>query len=99
MESIVDDQIDMIIDTNNYDLAFTTIKEILSKQTPIYAKLPESFKSLINNTEISREEKTLIVDKFKTIFSYDIYLSDGRNDGSNLATLIGERKDTYKRIT
>jgi hypothetical protein len=49
--------------------------------------------------DLSHNEQILIVDKFKTIFSYITYLSDGKNDGKNLSELISStRKNVYTKM-
>ena len=90
MESILDAWSDAIINTKDYDIAFAKLKNIL-KNNSWYATLPDDFKTLIEST-LSKNEKMLIVDKFKTIFSYVVELTNWTNDGANL-----ERKITYER--
>lgn len=80
---------DSFIDSTDYTAAFTSLKEILAKNTE-YDKLTD-LKALIEKTDLTANEKMLIVDKFKTIFSYITYLTDGKYDGANLATLISQR--------
>ena len=96
MESILDAWSDAIINTKDYDTAFTKLKDIL-KHNPKYTTLPDDFKTLIEST-LSKNEKMLIVDKFKTIFSYITILTDGMNDWANLSTLISWRKNIYKTM-
>ena len=49
-------------------------------------------KALIEKTDLTANERMLIVDKFKTIFSYLIYLSNGKLDGADLADLINNHR-------
>lgn len=93
MESIVGIWLDAFIDATDYASAFTVLKRILSKN-PKYDQLPD-LKSLIEKPDLSVNERILIVDKFKTIFSYITYLSDGKADGSNLSALITRRWSIY----
>jgi len=55
-------------------------------------------KALIEKPYLSAIEKILIVDKFKTIFSYILNLTDGKEDGQNLAALADHRGSTYKTM-
>lgn len=87
---------DAFIDADNYDAAFTTLKSILATNNE-YKKMSD-LKSLMESTTLSPDEKIFIVDKFKTIFSYITYLSDGKNDGQNLAALIAGRKEVYTKM-
>lgn len=86
---------DDFIDANNYDTAFSTLKNILNKNAE-YTKLVDL--KILMESDLSANEKMLIVDKFKTIFSYIVYLSDGKNDGTNLSALISSRKNAYKNM-
>ena len=86
---------DAFIDANNYDTAFSTLKNILETNNE-YTKLPQ-LKSLMESN-LSYNEKIFIVDKFKTIFSYITYLSDGKQDGQNLSALISQRRDIYTKM-
>jgi hypothetical protein len=86
MESIVDPGLDAFISDDNYTTAFTKLEEILAKNMK-YSELTD-LKALIEKEDLSADEKTLIVDKFKTIFSYITYLTDGKADGTNLSVLI-----------
>jgi hypothetical protein len=51
------------------------------------------------DSDLTANEKMLIVDKFKTIFSYVLTLSDGKYDGANLAVEIGKRNTQYTKMT
>ncbi len=93
MESIVDKNIDSFINATDYGNAFEALKKILTTNKK-YNELPD-LKALIERTDLTPNEKMLIVDKFKTIFSYVIELTDGKNDGKKLSSLISVRKLTY----
>jgi len=98
MESIVDPWLDAVIDATDYATAFEKIKSIVINN-PRYAELPNDFKTFIEKKDLSADEKMIIVDKFKTIFSYLTYLTNGKNDGNDLNALINNhRKDTYKKM-
>lgn len=97
MESIVDPGLDAFISDDNYTTAFTKLEEILAKNMK-YSELTD-LKALIEKEDLSADEKTLIVDKFKTIFSYITYLTDGKADGTNLSVLINAfRWIEYKKL-
>jgi hypothetical protein len=93
MESIVDAPLGEFIDATDYTKAFDSLKNILATNKK-YNELPD-LKSLIERTDLTPNEKMLIVDKFKTIFSYVLELTDGTNDGKKLSSLISVRKLTY----
>lgn len=96
MKYIVDDWLDHFINADNYDKAFTTLKSILENNNE-YKNLPNLISLMESN--LSYDEKIFIVDKFKTIFSYITYLSNGKKDGQNLSALIiNKRKNAYTRI-
>ncbi|MEI6118269.1 MAG: hypothetical protein WCP92_03325 [bacterium] len=79
---------DTFIDATDYATAFTNLQNILDKNTK-YSELIQ-LKTLMEGT-LTAAEKMLIVDKFKTIFSYITYLTDGKADGTNLSTEIKRR--------
>ena len=89
MESVLDTGLDSFIDAPDYTKAFDILKKILTKN-PKYDELTD-LKTLIEKPDLSSEEIMLIVDKFKTIFSYITYLSDEKSDGTNLSALISTR--------
>ena len=94
MESIVDPWLDAFIDATDYTTAFGKLQEILDKNEK-YKELT-NLKLLIEKKDLLDNEKMLIVDKFKTIFSYMTYLTNGKDDVKNLNDLINDhRKDTY----
>ena len=97
MESAVSTWLDSFIDATDYTTTFTALKAILAKNAK-YDELTD-LKALIEKTDLTANERMLIVDKFKTIFSYLIYLSNGKLDGADLADLINNHRWTrYKRI-
>ena len=97
MESIVDAPLGDFIDATDYIKAFDSLKKILATNKK-YNELTD-LKSLMERTDLTPNEKMLIVDKFKTIFSYIIELTDGKNDGQKLYALITTtRKSAYTKI-
>lgn len=94
MVSAVDAGLDEFIDATDYNKAYTTLIAILEKNVN-YANLTE-VKNLIDSKTLTDADKAFIVDKFKAVFSYLIYLTDGTNDWANLVTEIGRRWNTYK---
>ncbi len=95
MESAVDVWLDTFIDATDYATAFTNLQNILDKNTK-YSELIQ-LKTLMEGT-LTAAEKMLIVDKFKTIFSYITYLTDGKADGTNLSTEIKRRWKIYQTM-
>lgn len=95
MESIVDTNLDSFIDKNDYAKAFTILKTILESNAN-YANYP-ALKTLIDSN-LSSTDKALIVDKFKTIFSYILVLTDGKIDGRDVATTANGRGEGYRTI-
>jgi len=96
MESIVDTWVDSFLDAHDYETAFTTLKKLLAKNAK-YDELPE-LKQLIERPDLSANEKMLIVDKFKTIFSYITILTNGKWDWQDLNKLIEKRKNIYQTM-
>ena len=96
MESIVDAWIDGVIDTSDYNSAFTNINQILQKNKKSYTEMTE-LQWLMNKTDLSLEEKKYIVDMFKATFSYIPTLTDGKEkDWATLKYLIWRRWNIYK---
>ncbi len=95
MESSLNTWFDSFIGELEYDDAFSNLKQILESH-PQYNTLTD-LKNLINSAQ-SIEEKMLIVDKFKTIFSYIIELTDGKNDYNDLMQNIKIRGLHYKTM-
>ena len=83
---------DAFINSTDYATAFGKLKTILVNHSK-YKDLTD-LKTLIDNTT-SNEQKILIVDKFKTIFSYITNLTDGNADGTNLKNIISHRDNLY----
>ncbi len=96
MESAVDAWLDEFINATDYNAAYTTLIKILEKNSN-YANLTE-VKNLIESNTLTDADRAFIVDKFKAIFSYIIYLTDGINDGANLTATVNGRKDIYKKM-
>ncbi len=92
MENIVDTQLDAFIDNNDYDNAFSNLKTILENNAK-YTDFPD-LKALIDSP-LSDYEKVIIVDKFKTIFSYILILTDGKIDGANVYAYARDRGTFY----
>lgn len=95
MKSIVDTNLDSFIDETDYSATFTILKTILENNAN-YANYPQ-LKALIDSN-LSTTDKALIVDKFKTIFSYILILTDGKIDGRDVATTANGRGEYYRTI-
>lgn len=78
MVSAVDPGLDEFIDATDYNEAYKTLITILEKNVN-YANLTE-VKALIDSNTLTDSDRAFIVDKFKAVFSYLIYLTDGKND-------------------
>lgn len=99
MESIVDTNLDDFIDATDYGKAFATLKEILDTNKK-YKEMP-TLKSLIDKKDLKPSEKMLIVDRFKAIFSFVLPLTNGKDNGKYLSTLIDGtdgRGSVYKTL-
>ena len=57
-----------------------------------------ALKQKIYEWNLSNIEKTLIVDRFKMLFSYHINLTDGQKDWANLVSAINGRWNIYKKL-
>ncbi len=82
------------IDDGNYTQAFEELNKILKLDGDMFKELREK----MEDSSLSNEEKVMIVDRFKAIFSYHIVLSDGKNDGDYLKSLISNRYEEYKKL-
>jgi len=82
------------IDDDNYTQAFEELNKILKLDGDMFKELREK----MEDSSLSNEEKVMIVDRFKAIFSYHIVLSDGKNDGDYLKSLISNRHEEYKKL-
>lgn len=93
--------IDGVLDENDYDKAFDKLKDMLSRlnSRDLSDTNLSALKQKIDGWDLSNVEKTLIVDRFKMLFSYHINLTDGQRDGANLVSAINGRWNVYERLT
>ena len=93
--------IDGVLDENDYDKAFDKLKNMLSRlnSRDLSDTNLSALKQKIDGWNLSNVEKTLIVDRFKMLFSYHINLTDGQRDGANLVSAINGRWNVYERLT
>ncbi len=93
--------IDGVLDENNYGRAFDKLKDMLSKLNArdLSDTNLSALKQKIDGWGLSNIEKTLIVDRFKMLFSYHISLTDGQKDWANLVSAINGRWNVYERLT
>ena len=93
--------IDGVLDENDYDKAFDKLKDMLSKlgQNDLNDTNLNALKQKIDEWELSNAEKTLIVDRFKMLFSYHISLTNWQKDWANLISAINGRWNVYERLT
>ena len=93
--------IDGVLDENDYNKAFDKLKHMLSNLSANDLKDTNlnALKQKIDEWNLSNVEKTLIVDRFKMLFSYHISLTDGQRDGANLSYAISRRWNVYERLT
>jgi len=85
-----------MIDNSNYDRAFDALKEILKNK--IDGNIFDSLRNKINTSNLSTNDKVMMVDRFKSIFSYHIDLTNWNNDWVYLKSLIRWRWDRYRNL-
>jgi hypothetical protein len=94
---------DKVLDTDDYGLAFDCLKTMLTYLSPNDLKISKlsDLKQYIELWNPSPEEKVLIVDRFKMLFSYHIDLTDGQKDGQKdwekLASTVSTRWNAYEK--
>ena len=95
------DMIDGVLDENDYGRAFDKLKYMLSKlnSRDLSDTNLSALKQKIDWWNLSYDEKTLIVDRFKMLFSYHINLSDWQKDYANLLDAVSGRWNVYERLT
>ncbi len=85
-----------MIDNSNYETAFNALKEILKNK--IDGNIFDSLRAKIQDQNLSLNDKVMMVDRFKAIFSYHIDLTNWSNDWKYLKSLISWRWDIYKNL-
>lgn len=88
-----------VIEEDNYNEAFVKLTEILNDNTNNFND--NMFDNLRNKIDgsLTPQEKVMIVDRFKAVFSYHPTLSDGfTNNWAWLKTVFDRRKDFYRQL-
>ena len=89
-----------ILEAEDYEIAYKRLDIMLSKlnSTDLKDTRLNELKQMIDTWNVSDEEKALIVDRFKMIFSYHIDLSDWQNDWKYLESLADQRWNVYENL-
>ncbi|HRU50327.1 MAG TPA: hypothetical protein P5155_02370, partial [Candidatus Absconditabacterales bacterium] len=88
-----------VIEEDNYDEAFVKLKEILNDRRNNFSNgMYDKLRNKIDGS-LTPQEKVMIVDRFKAVFSYHPTLSDGfTNNGAWLERVFNSRKDFYRQL-
>jgi len=88
--------IDAVVDEDNYKIAFEKLKILLDNKlsNPMFNDL----KSKIDDSNLSSQDKLMIVDRFKAIFSYHIDLTLWANEVAYLNSLVAKRGYEYEKL-
>lgn len=92
MNAAADANLDGVLDSSDYDTAFDRLKILLNGKlrNPCF----DGLRWKLDDVNISLEEKIMIVDRFKAIFSYN----DKLTSRWNLLLQLKGRWDTYKQL-
>lgn len=88
-----------VIEEDNYNEAFVKLTEILNDNTNNFND--NMFDNLRNKIDgsLTPQEKVMIVDRFKAVFSYHPTLSEGfTNNWAWLEKVFNSRKDFYRQL-
>lgn len=85
-----------IIDNSSYDTAFDALKDILDKKIDDHTF--DALRNKIYADNLSINEKVMVVDRFKSIFSYHIDLTNGTNNWNYFNKLLRWRGEIYKNL-